>query len=45
MGELGEGRLAQMDREVVITMTRPGEGSNDEVVCVTYEVNLKFGLK
>ena len=43
--EFGEGRLAQMDREVAIVMASPGEGSTNEVVDVTHEVNLKFGLK
>ena len=43
--EFGEGRLAQMDREVAIAMASPGEGGIKEAVDVTHEVNLKFGLE
>ena len=43
--EFGEGRLVQMDGEVVINMMSPGEGSTEEVVNATHEVNLKFGLR
>ena len=43
--EFAEGRLAQMDREVAIITASSGEGSTKEVVNVTHEVNLKFGLE
>lgn len=44
-GEFGEGRLAQMNREVAIVATSPGESSTEEVVNIPHKINLKFGLK